>query len=86
MATYNSKDFSSDTLSGVDSSTQYPTADNYPLYTASEVAELLNLKRSTVISMLNEGRLSGIYIGESVRFRPKDIDAFINGCTAIPLR
>jgi excisionase family DNA binding protein len=45
--------------------------------TVKEVCEWLNLKRSFVYRLANDGELPSMRIGRLVRFRKSDIDAWI---------
>jgi excisionase family DNA binding protein len=47
------------------------------LLTTRQVQEILKVDRITVYRMLNDGRLSGVKIGNHWRFHKKDIDQFI---------
>jgi excisionase family DNA binding protein len=61
-----------------------------PLLTASQVAELLNIKKSTVYEAALKGRLPAVPLWKNkrrtfLRFRRSDIEKFINE-HAIPPR
>lgn len=48
-----------------------------PLLRATEVAALLSVSRSAVYRLAESGALPRVAIGESVRFRVEDVEAFI---------
>ena len=48
------------------------------LLTVKELADYLHIKPLTIYRMLNDGRLTAVRIGKSVRFRPKDIETFLD--------
>jgi len=57
--------------------------DSTPLLTASQVAELLNIKKSTVYEAALKGRLPAISLWRNkrrtfLRFRRSDIEKFIS--------
>jgi excisionase family DNA binding protein len=63
--------------------------ENAPLLTASEVAELLNIKKSTVYEAALKGRLPAVSLWKGkrrtlLRFRRSDIEEFIRERAAIP--
>lgn len=47
------------------------------LLTAAEVAELLRVSKNTVYRLARSNRLPWVRIGESVRFRPDDVEGFV---------
>jgi len=47
------------------------------LLNAQEVAAALNMGLSTVYQLVERGELPSIRIGRSVRFRPEDLEKFI---------
>ena len=47
------------------------------LLTVAEVAERLQLGRSTVYRLAKDGDLEAVQIGRAVRFEPEAVDAFI---------
>ena len=48
-----------------------------PLLTAADVAERLQLGRSTVYRLVADGDLAALHIGRAVRFEPEEVEAFI---------
>jgi len=55
------------------------------LLTAREVAELLGLSPSTVLDMWERGQLPGFKIGRAVRFRPSEVETWLEGCRRGPV-
>ena len=60
--------------------------DSSPLLTASQVAELLNIKKSTVYEAALKGRLPAVSMWKNkrrtfLRFRRSDIEEFIKAHT-----
>ena len=56
---------------------------SHPLMTVSEVAERLNVSTSLVYQLVESGKLPVCRIGNgrgAIRFRPQDIDQFIDAC------
>jgi len=51
------------------------------LLTAADVADLLGIHRVTVYELARAGRIKRVEIGHTVRFRPRDVQAFIDGAT-----
>ena len=49
------------------------------LLTTKQVQELLQVDRTTIYRMLNDGRLTGIKIGQQWRFSKKEIEALLTG-------
>ena len=58
---------------------------NDRLLTAREVAELLGLSPSTVLDMWERGQLPGFKIGRAVRFRPSEVETWLEGCRRGPV-
>ena len=57
--------------------------NSHPLMTVSEVAERLNVSTSLVYQLVESGKLPVCRIGNgrgAIRFRPQDIDQFIDAC------
>jgi excisionase family DNA binding protein len=52
-----------------------------PLMTAREVAEATRLARSTVYLLVHEGKIPCVKIGDSVRFSPSAIRAWLQAHT-----
>jgi excisionase family DNA binding protein len=48
-----------------------------PLYTVSEVAEYLQVSPSTVYRMVQDGRLMGMKLGNTIRFTPDNLAQMI---------
>lgn len=53
-------------------------------YTADEVAELLRLKRRTIIELAKSGELPAIRVGKSFRFPRTKIDRIADGERVAP--
>lgn len=51
------------------------------LLTAADVADVLGIHKLTVYELARAGRIKRVEIGHSVRFRPRDVQAFIDGST-----
>lgn len=49
-----------------------------PLLTVHQVAELLNMRESTVRSWINEGQLRAIKFGRDWRISQRDLEAYLN--------
>lgn len=47
-----------------------------------EVATQLNVSRATVYRLIKAGELQALYIGNSIRIRPVDLEAYITGARA----
>ena len=47
------------------------------LLTQADVADLLQVSRWTVTRLIRRGELRGVRVGERLRFRPADIDAYL---------
>jgi excisionase family DNA binding protein len=47
------------------------------LHTTLEVAEMLGVVAQTVRRWVRTGALKAVYVGDSPRFRPADVDAFV---------
>ena len=41
------------------------------------VAQLLGIGRTTVYRLVNTGELRAVRVGERLRFRPEDVDAYL---------
>jgi excisionase family DNA binding protein len=48
-----------------------------PLLRVNEVAETLAISRRSVYLLVGSGDLPAIRVGERLRFRPSDIDAYL---------
>ena len=49
------------------------------LLTAHEVAEILNIGRSTMYQLIQRREIPSVQMGRTVRIRPKDLENFIDG-------
>ena len=58
-------------------SSQTPLTLPAPLYTAPEVAAVLNLSTKSVYRYAKDGLIPSILIGGAVRFDPADVAAFL---------
>jgi excisionase family DNA binding protein len=47
------------------------------LLTTRDVAELLEMPETTIRAMTRDGRLRSVKLGQAVRFRRQDVDAFV---------
>jgi excisionase family DNA binding protein len=54
------------------------------LVTARDLADLLGLSASTILDMWERGDLPGFKIGRAVRFRPSEVEAWLEGCRRGP--
>ena len=60
------------------------TAADDRLLTARELADYLGLSPSTILDRFERGELPGFKIGSAVRFRPSEIEAFLEDCRRGP--
>ena len=51
------------------------------LLTAGDVADVLGIHKMTVYELARAGRIKRVEIGHTVRFRPRDVQAFIDAAT-----
>jgi len=51
--------------------------NNSNLLRASQVAEILNISRSKVFSLIQRGMIPSVRFGRTVRVRPEDLENFI---------
>jgi excisionase family DNA binding protein len=58
-------------------STDYAPART-PLLRVNEVAALLAIGRRTVYTLVHAGELPAVRVGERLRFRPEEIDAYLD--------
>ena len=49
-----------------------------PLLTVLQVANLLNIGRTLIYKLIEQGELPSVKIGKTRRLRPKDVDAYID--------
>ena len=54
------------------------------LVTARELADYLGLSPSTILDMWERGQLPGFKIGRAVRFRPSEVEVWLEGCRRGP--
>ena len=54
------------------------------LLTARELADYLGFSASTILDMWERGDLPGFKIGRAVRFRPTEVEAWLEGCRRGP--
>ena len=47
------------------------------LLRVNEVAALLSIGRRTVYTLVNNGELPAVRVGARLRFRPEDVDAYL---------
>ncbi len=55
----------------------FPLPSSDYLLTSAEAARALRIGRTAFYRLVREGKLTGVYIGRSVRFRPQDIRGLI---------
>ncbi len=55
----------------------FPLPSSDSLLTSAEAARALHIGRTALYRLIREGKLTGVYIGRSVRFRPQDIRGLI---------
>ncbi len=53
------------------------SAPKKPLLTVKQACELLGICRDTLTSLYQRGKLRVIRLGRAVRFRPEDLESFI---------
>ena len=49
------------------------------LMTPDEVSGILRVSKRQVYDLANEGALKSVRVGRAVRFRPADVQAFVDG-------
>lgn len=54
------------------------------LYTVNELAEHLRVSRWTVYRLVERGHLRAVKVGEQLRFRPSDVDEYLEQPPATP--
>lgn len=59
------------------SGTGYSSTTTAPLLRVNEVAQLLSIGRRTVYTLVAAGELPAVRVGERLRFRPREIDAYL---------
>lgn len=47
------------------------------LYTVKDLAKILAVKPLTIYRMVERGQLPAVKIGKSIRFKPEDINAYL---------
>ena len=52
------------------------------LLTATEAAEVLRISRAKVFELKSQNRLKYIKIGQALRFRPSDLEEFVQALAA----
>jgi excisionase family DNA binding protein len=61
----------------------HPATEGYawprpaPVLTVNEAARVLGVERSTVYRLLRAGELEAVRVGKRRRFRPEDLDAYL---------
>ncbi len=58
---------------------------NDQLLTAAKLADYLGFSASTILDMWERGDLPGFKIGRAVRFRPAEVEAWLEGCRRGPV-
>jgi excisionase family DNA binding protein len=53
-----------------------------PLLTVDGLADHLRIGRSTVYRLIREGEIHPIHVGKRLRFRPEDVDAYLEAAKA----
>ena len=56
---------------------RYSAAMTERLLTQADVADVLRISRWTVARLIARGELSGVRVGDRLRFRARDIDAYL---------
>jgi excisionase family DNA binding protein len=64
------------------SPTPQPVPDDFALYSARQVADILNLSTTTVAAMEKRGQLIPVRIGRTVRYKRAEVDRFLASLTA----
>ena len=60
------------------------TAKTFPrAYSVPDVAKIWGVSKSTVYTLISEGRLSHIKVGTCIRVRPDHIEAYEKQCEVI---
>jgi excisionase family DNA binding protein len=54
--------------------------DHQKLYSVPEAADFLNISIHTLRAWISQRRIPFIKLGRGVRFRPEDLNEFINSC------
>ena len=57
---------------------------NPPLLTVAAACQHLAISRATLYRLMGEGTIRPVRIGGSVRFRPSDLEAFVDECLSAP--
>lgn len=58
--------------------------DNRPLMTVAGVCKHLAISRATLYRLIDDGSIRPLHISKTVRFKPADVDAFIESCRTEP--
>jgi excisionase family DNA binding protein len=48
-----------------------------PLLTVPELADRLRVGRTTVYRLVNSGSIRAVTVGQRIRFRPEDVDRYL---------
>ena len=55
-----------------------------PLLTVPEACRYLSISRAKLYRLMGDGTIWPVRIGGSVRFRPSDLESFVDECLAAP--
>lgn len=55
-----------------------------PLLTVPEACRYLSISRAKLYRLMGDGTIWPVRIGGSIRFRPADLEAFVDECLATP--
>lgn len=58
--------------------TDTPIENGKRLLTPQEVADFLQVSRWTVYDQVRKGQLKAVRIGKGLRFRPEEVERFVN--------
>ena len=61
-----------------------PRSDDLVFFTVKEVAEILQISRSTVHNLIKTGELKAVQIGRAVRVKRADLDEYIRKNSTYP--
>jgi excisionase family DNA binding protein len=64
--------------------TQHATRTGYGLLTVNQLAQLLGVSRWTIYRLVRDDELRAVKVGERNRFRPEDVDAYLERQRAGP--
>jgi excisionase family DNA binding protein len=56
---------------------EYASARTGELLTINELRQALRVSRATIYKLVNSGELRAVRVGERLRFRPEDVDRYL---------